>query len=143
MPGIGQGEDGTLPRASGLKHPIATFSKNFWRSGLSCARLYTACVHPRPGARGGTAGGGCQDWFWLFTPIKLRPSSRERRGVEQKAVSVMLKIRVQGLPEEVEEFAAELENLRYWEVSEESGDYANRGGSKLVRRYIEVAKVEE
>lgn len=55
----------------------------------------------------------------------------------------MLKIRVQGLPEEVEEFAAELENLRRWEVIEESADYANRGTSKLVRRYIEVEQVKE
>lgn len=55
----------------------------------------------------------------------------------------MLKIRVQGLPEEVEEFTSLLEELRHWEVLEESGDYPNRGASKLVRRYIEVERVEE
>ena len=54
-----------------------------------------------------------------------------------------MKIRLQGLPGEVEEFAAVLGELRRWEVLEESGDYANRGTSKLVRRYIEDAKVEE
>ena len=55
----------------------------------------------------------------------------------------MLKIRMQGLPEEVEEFSAMLDELRRWEVLEESGDYPNRGSSKLVRRYIEVERVEE
>lgn len=55
----------------------------------------------------------------------------------------VLKIRVQGLPAEVEEFAATLEELRHWEVLEESVDYPNRGSSKLVRRYIEVERVEE
>ena len=55
----------------------------------------------------------------------------------------MLKIRVQGLPEEVEEFSAMLDELRRWEVLEESGDYPNRGASKLVRRYVEIEKAEE
>lgn len=63
--------------------------------------------------------------------------------MSREQVIEVLKIRVQGLPEEVEAFAAELESLRRWEVLEESGDYANRGGSKLVRRYIEVERVEE
>lgn len=54
-----------------------------------------------------------------------------------------MKVRLQGLPGEVEEFAAMLGELRRWEVLEESGDYANRGTSKLVRRYIEVEQVKE
>ena len=109
----------------------------------SCARLYIAGAGLRMGARGGTARGGCQDCFSVFEPSRLRPSSRERRGDEAKVVLTMLKIRVQGLPDEVEEFSAMLGELRRWDVLEESGDYANRGTSKLVRRYIEVEKVEE
>ena len=97
----------------------------------------------RSGARGGTAGTVRQDWFAKNHPARLRPSSRRWRGYEAKVVLVMLKIRVQGLPEEVEEFAAMLDELRRWEVLEESGDCPNRGGSKLVRRYIEVEKAEE
>ena len=63
--------------------------------------------------------------------------------MSREQVIEVLKIRVQGLPEEVEAFAAELESLRRWEVLEESGDYPNRGASKLVRRYIEIEKAEE
>lgn len=55
----------------------------------------------------------------------------------------MLKIRIQGLPEEVEAFSAEMENLRHWEVLEESADYPNRNGSKLVRRYVDLEHSEE
>lgn len=95
------------------------------------------------GARGGTAGGGCKDCFSVFKPPRLRPSSRERRGDEAKVVLSMLKIRVQGLPEEVEKFASLLEELRHWEVVEESADYPNRGTSKLVRRYVEIEQVKE
>lgn len=96
----------------------------------------------RSGARGGTTGGCCQDWFAKNHPARLRPSSRERRGYEAKVVLAMLKIRVQGLPEEVEEFTAMLGELRRWEVLEESADYPNRGASKLVRRYVEIERVE-
>lgn len=54
----------------------------------------------------------------------------------------MLKIRVEGLPEEVETFASELECLRAWEVLQESDDYPNRGSSRFVRRYIDVERTE-
>lgn len=126
-----------------LKHPSTTFFRFFCKRAHR-ARVYIyACVRLRSGARGGTAGRPCQDWFAFFVPLTLRHSRRGWRVDETKVVLVMVKIRVQGLPDEVEEFTAELENLRRWEVLEESADYANRGGSKLVRRYVEVERVEE
>ena len=50
----------------------------------------------------------------------------------------MLKIRVQGLPEEVAEFAGALEAAGC--VLERSEPYANRGGSRYVRVYIDARK---
>lgn len=50
----------------------------------------------------------------------------------------MLKIRIQGLPEEVAEFADALEAAGC--VLERSEPYANRGGSRYVRVYIEAEK---
>ena len=50
----------------------------------------------------------------------------------------MLKIRVQGLPEEVAEFSDALEAAGC--VLERSEPYANRGGSRYVRVYIDVQK---
>lgn len=47
-----------------------------------------------------------------------------------------MKIRVQGLPEEVEEFADALERTGC--VLERSEPYANRGGSRYVRVYIDA-----
>lgn len=48
----------------------------------------------------------------------------------------MIKIRLQGLPAEVEAAARVLRAVGT--VLEESGDYANRGESKYVRRYMDV-----
>jgi hypothetical protein len=50
----------------------------------------------------------------------------------------MLKIRIQGLPDEVAEFADALEAIGC--VLERSAPYANRGGSRYVRVYIEAEK---
>lgn len=50
----------------------------------------------------------------------------------------MLKIRVQGLPDEVAEFADALEAAGC--VLERSEPYANRGGSRYVRVYIDAEK---
>lgn len=50
----------------------------------------------------------------------------------------MLKIRIQGLPDEVAEFADALEATGC--VLERSAPYANRGGSRYVRVYIEAEK---
>lgn len=47
----------------------------------------------------------------------------------------MIKIRLQGLPEEVAEFADALERTGC--VLERSDPYANRGGSRYVRVYID------
>ena len=49
----------------------------------------------------------------------------------------MLKVRVQGLPEEVADFADAME--RAGVVMERSEPYANRGASRYVRVYLEVA----
>ncbi len=48
----------------------------------------------------------------------------------------MIKIRLQGLPEEVAEFADALERTGC--VLERSVEYANRGGSRYVRVYIDA-----
>lgn len=50
----------------------------------------------------------------------------------------MIKIRVQGLPEEVAEFADALEAAGC--VLERSELYANRGGSRYVRVYIDAQR---
>ena len=50
----------------------------------------------------------------------------------------MIKIRIQGLPDEVAEFADALEAIGC--VLERSAPYANRGGSRYVRVYIEAEK---
>ena len=50
----------------------------------------------------------------------------------------MIKIRVQGLPDEVAEFADALEAAGC--VLERSEPYANRGASRYVRVYIEAEK---
>ena len=50
----------------------------------------------------------------------------------------MLKIRIQGLPEEVAEFADALEATGC--VLERSEPYANRGASRYVRVYIDAEK---
>lgn len=50
----------------------------------------------------------------------------------------MIKIRVQGLPEEVAEFADALEAAGC--VFERSEPYANRGASRYVRVYIDAQK---
>lgn len=48
----------------------------------------------------------------------------------------MIKIRLQGLPDEVAEFADALERTGC--VLERSVEYANRGGSRYVRVYIDA-----
>ena len=50
----------------------------------------------------------------------------------------MIKIRVQGLPDEVAEFADALEATGC--VLERSEPYANRGASRYVRVYIDAQK---
>jgi hypothetical protein len=48
----------------------------------------------------------------------------------------VIKVRLQGLPEDVEAAAAVLRAAG--SVLEESSDYANRGASQYVRRYLDV-----
>lgn len=47
-----------------------------------------------------------------------------------------VKIRIQGLPDDVAKTAVALRALMH--VLEESNDYANRGTSEFVRRYLTV-----
>ena len=47
-----------------------------------------------------------------------------------------VKLRVSGLPEDVEKLCLALRTLMY--VLEESDDYPNRGKSQFVRRYLVV-----
>ncbi|MCI0714382.1 MAG: hypothetical protein L0154_29780 [Chloroflexi bacterium] len=48
-----------------------------------------------------------------------------------------IKLRVQGLPDAIETFCQLLNALV--DVLDESGNYANRGKSQFVRRYLDVA----
>lgn len=48
----------------------------------------------------------------------------------------MLKVRVQGLPDEVRDFGDALENAGL--VLDRSRQYANRGASRYVREYLDV-----
>ena len=53
----------------------------------------------------------------------------------------MLKLRLEGTVEEIEEFAEWLENMPRVNVSSQSKDYANRGKSTYSRRYLDVKLV--
>jgi hypothetical protein len=62
-----------------------------------------------------------------------------------------VKVRLEGLPEDVESFAALLLDLaedsslrgRRFEVLEMSGNYPNRSRSKFVRRYATIEQHED
>ena len=53
----------------------------------------------------------------------------------------MIKLRVQGLPDEVQAFGDALERAGI--VLERSGQYQNRGRSQYVREYLDVAAPTE
>ena len=57
----------------------------------------------------------------------------------------MTKIRIHGLPEELEKLEAYLHRLSErgdFEILSESGRYRDRGGSKYERRYLEITLKE-
>lgn len=68
----------------------------------------------------------------------MRRNSPQTARADDRGGAEMIKIRVQGLPEEVAEFADALEAAGC--VLEHSEPYANRGGSSYVRVYIDARK---
>lgn len=49
----------------------------------------------------------------------------------------MIKLRIQGKPEEVQNFISELKKGNF-EILEESSPYSNRGNSTYIRSYLDV-----
>ena len=68
----------------------------------------------------------------------MRRNSPRTARADDRGGAEMIKIRVQGLPDEVAEFADALEAAGC--VLERSEPYANRGGSRYVRVYIDAQK---
>lgn len=68
----------------------------------------------------------------------MRRNSPQTARADDRGGAEMIKIRVQGLPDEVAEFADALEAAGC--VLERSEPYANRGGSRYVRVYIDAEK---
>lgn len=115
--------------------------RNRKSSRLARPRLYNAgafSYDARAGARGGTAERSRQDFRFDFLRRSMRRNSPPTARAMTEEVPEMLKIRIQGLPEEVAEFANALEAAGC--VLERSEPYANRGGSRYVRVYIEAEK---
>jgi len=67
-----------------------------------------------------------------------KPKSSNKPAEDRRiyACESEVKIRLQGLPLDVEQIAEELR--RYMTVLEESDNYPNRGDSRFVRRYMTV-----
>lgn len=115
--------------------------KNRKKFRLARPRLYNAgafSYDARAGARGGTPERPRQDFRFGFSRRSMRRSSPPTARAITEEVPEMLKIRIQGLPEEVAEFADALEAAGC--VLERSEPYANRGGSRYVRVYIDAQK---
>lgn len=89
-------------------------------------------------ARGGTPGRPRQVFHFDFPGRSMRRNSPQTARADDRGGAEMIKIRIQGLPEEVAEFADALEAAGC--VLERSEPYANRGGSRYVRVYIDAEK---
>lgn len=89
-------------------------------------------------ARGGTPQRRRQVFRFDFRGRSMRRNSPTTARADDRGGAEMIKIRVQGLPEEVAEFADALEAAGC--VLERSEPYANRGGSRYVRVYIDAQK---
>ena len=74
----------------------------------------------------------------IFGSVACAAESPQTARADDRGGAEMIKIRVQGLPEEVAEFADALEAAGC--VLERSEPYANRGGSRYVRVYIDAQK---
>lgn len=117
------------------------FGKISKNSRLARPRLYNAgafSYDAHAAARGGTPGRPRQDFHFDFWRRSMRRNSPQTARADDRGGAEMIKIRVQGLPEEVAEFADALEASGC--VLERSEPYANRGGSSYVRVYIDAQK---
>ena len=74
----------------------------------------------------------------IFERVACAAESPQTARADDRGGAEMIKIRVQGLPDEVAEFADALEAAGC--VLERSEPYANRGGSRYVRVYIDAQK---
>ena len=122
-----------------LEAPAAKKNRNIFR--LARPRLYIAgafYIHAHAAARGGTPGRPRQDFHFDFRGRSMRRNSPTTARADDRGGAEMLKIRIQGLPEEVAEFADAL--VATGCVLERSEPYANRGGSRYVRVYIDAQK---
>lgn len=125
-------------RQDAFRAILKKFLKN---SRLARPRLYNAgafYIHAHAAARGGTPGRPRQDFHFDFSGRSMRRRKPADGAGGDEGGAEMLKIRVQGLPDEVAEFADALEAARC--VLERSEPYTNRGGSRYVRVYIDVEK---
>ena len=50
----------------------------------------------------------------------------------------MIKLRLEGLPEELETYLENLQSDEKINILEKSGEYPNRGASKFVRIYVSI-----
>ena len=122
-----------------LEAPAAKKIEKSFR--LARPRLYNAgafSYDAHAAARGGTLGRRRQDFRFDFLTRSMRRNSPQTARADDRGGAEMIKLRVQGLPEEVAEFADALEAAGC--VLERSEPYANRGGSRYVRVYIDAQK---
>lgn len=125
-------------RQDAFRAVLKKFLKN---SRLARPRLYNAgafSYDAQAGARGGTPGRRRQDFRFDFSGRSMRRRKPADGAGGDRGGAEMIKIRVQGLPEEVAEFADTLEATGC--VLERSEPYANRGASRYVRVYIDAEK---
>lgn len=59
-----------------------------------------------------------------------------------RGVSQMVKVRLQGVPEEVKELVEKLKASKV-DILEQSKEYSNRGDSKYIRVYLDVENREK
>lgn len=136
---------GPVSRVSGRQAPVGSSKprprKNRKKFRLAHPRLYNAgafSYDAHAAARGGTPGRLRQDFHFVFWRRSMRRNSPQTARADDRGGAEMIKIRVQGLPEEVAEFADALEAAGC--VLERSEPYANRGASRYVRVYIDAEK---
>ena len=136
---------GPVSRVLGRQAPAAAQSpgreKNRKKFRLARPRRYIAgafSFDAHAAARGGPPGRRRQVFHFDFWRRSMRRNSPQTARADDRGGAEMIKIRVQGLPDEVAEFADALEAAGC--VLERSEPYANRGGSRYVRVYIDAEK---
>ena len=123
---------GCVPAAS---EKISKISASRPRVFISRARFAFTRMRPRAVARRSAAA---KTFTSIFLGVACAAESPQTARADDRGGAEMIKIRVQGLPDEVAEFADALEATGC--VLERSEPYANRGGSRYVRVYIEAEK---